>query len=552
MSKLPLDPFNIKLLIPPKGENLFLPTLKLPISGQIKSNDIFDGQTRNLHPDGLYSTKIFGTTGTADRSKFYSYINIKIPVLHPLIYKTIINLKGFYLDIINSVKYAVWDDQINDFVQKDNVLEGDTGYEFFITHFTKIKFEQRKSISREESIKFFEKYKDNCLIDKIIVIPADYRDIELDEGSRYYSDEINGLYSNILTTANTINDSIVKNSPETYNRQRITLQKHFNALYDYLEKIVEGKKNLLMGKFASRKIFNSTRNVITSASTVLEDLEDETAMSINDIYIGLYQSMQNIKPITIHSLRNGILSKIFFEINEPVLLVNKDTLKSEMVKISNYEYERWLTNEGMSKIINYFKENTIRHNPVKVDDHYLCLIYKGPNNTFKLIHGIDELPIDKKEEYLKYCTPITWAELFYIHHYNVSKVPVMTTRYPITGIGSTFPAITYLKTTIEVEKRIELDDNWEPTDNILNQFPIRDSNFYNSISSHPSRLKSLGADFDGDMQSTIALFTDESKEEINDFLNSKGCYVGSSGESIYDLNTDTIKYVLQTMTKDIE
>ena len=51
------------------------------------------------------------------------------------------------------------------------------------------------------------------------------------------------------------------------------------------------------------------------------------------------------------------------------------------------------------------------------------------------------------------------------------------------------------------------------------------------------------------MSATIT-YSDESKKEVRDFLNSKACYVGADGSFTYDTNTDTIKYVLQNLTGD--
>ncbi len=480
-------PFNISLLIPTENWTKTI----LPVT----SLDTFEGMTKNFHPQGLYSVDIFGVVGTPSRDEKYAFIDIKLPILHPVIFKTLVGLKSLYRDIMASKEFAIFDEEQRDFIKSDPI-SGQTGYEFFIKHFKKLQFEQRSSTKREQSIALMEKYKDNCLTDKIIVIPASYRDIEVDPNGRASSDEINSIYYKLLAVSNTIHPGTVKVAPESYNTQRMTLQNAFLELYEYINSIIDGKKNLMMGKWASRKVFNGTRNVITSANVTITDLDDNNKLTVNDTCIGLYQTLKAMLPISLYRLKNGILTKAFTEVGNPVLLTNKKTLMSERVEVSSDSYNTWLTNEGLEKQITYFKENSIRHNEIDIDGYYLGLIYKGSDNTFKFISGIDELPEDRKKED---CYPITYTELFYLSIYEIANnYPVYVTRYPITGMGSIYPSKVYLKTTVEFEVRQELDDEWRPSGNVAKQFPIRTSSFFNSVAPSTSKLAKLGADFDGD------------------------------------------------------
>lgn len=459
----------------------------------VRSLDTFNGSTKNFHEDGLYSTTTFGTVGTDGRDARYGYINLKVDIIHPVLYKTLIALRSFYADIISSREFAIWDDTLKDFV-KSNALEGQTGYHFFTEHVKDIVFEQRDSIKREQGVRLYEKFKDKLFTDKVLVIPAGLRDIEIDENGRASSDEINTFYYKLVAVSNTINPSTVSISPESYNSQRMSLQNTFVEIYDYISAIVEGKKNLMMGKWASRKIFNGTRNVITSMSTTMIDLDDMDNPTINDSYIGLFQTIKGMLPVTIYHLKNEFLGTVFTTMGAPALLTNRKTLLSERVVISNKEYDRWLTNEGLEKLIAYYQENTIRHSPVIIDSYYLGLTYRGPDGTFKLIHGIDELPEGRSKAD---CKPITYTELLYTAIYHIAnKYPIFITRFPITGIGSVYPSKVYLKTTTDVEIRKELGDDWKPLgdDRVAKQFPITDSVFFNSLAPSPSRLAAMGAD----------------------------------------------------------
>ena len=458
----------------------------------VTSLDVFDGITKNLHPDGLYSPAIFGVVGSNNRYTKFSYIDVKLKIMHPVYYKAITAMKSLYEGIMSSKEFALWDEEKKDFV-KSNALDGQTGYDFFIQHHDKIEHEQRPSIDRQENIALINKYKDYHLYDKIIVLPAAYRDIEVDDSGRESSDEINSLYYKMIAISNTINPHTVKISPEAYNTQRMSLQRAFNEIYEYLANLIRGKSNLFMGKWASRKIFNGTRNVITSMNITQTELGAPNAIDYNDTLVGLYQTLKGILPITLFRLKTGFLSEVFPSVNSPALLVNKTTLRSEKVVLKSAVYDKWMTNEGLESLISSYKEPSIRHDYVTVDNYYLGLIYRGPDNTFKLIHGIDELPDDRSP---KDCRPLSLTELFYTAIYEVTdNYPALVTRYPVTGVGSIYPSMTKLKSTIEVEKRFKLGEDWrvDPQDKVAYEFPTQ-TELYSALSPSPYKLARLGAD----------------------------------------------------------
>lgn len=531
-------PFNIELLqLQPEDAKRLR---------KVTSLDIFDGATQNFNADGLFSTTTFGIVGSEARMARFAFIDLKISVIHPTIYNALMQMRSFYKDILASKEFARWDPNIGDFVKSD-VIDGQTGFQFFVDHLPKIKFEHRPSVRREQAIRLITKYVERTMLDQILVLPAGYRDVEIDASGRTSSDEINEMYQRLLQIANTINPSTVEVSPEAYNAQRYNLQLTFNDIYEYLSKIIEGKKNLMMGKWASRKTNDGTRNVITAMDTKVAELGAAGNIGFNDTACGLYQATRAIRPITIYQMRSGFLATCFSVPGAPALLTNRETLQAERVSLSRESYARWLSNEGLEKMLSYFKENSIRHNPLMIEGHYLGLMYRGPDATFKIIHGIDELPEGRSA---KDCTPLTIAEFFYASIYHVAnKYTGFVTRYPVTGADSVYPSKLFLKSTIKSEKRQELDDNWEPMPGrVAYEFPILGSEFYNSMSPHSSRLAGLGGDFDGDTCSFTVAYTDESIRETDKFLRSKKGYVGSNGKFKADCNTDTIKYVLHNLT----
>lgn len=542
MSKLAV-PFNIELL---SVDDNTLRGLRA-----VTSQDIFDGMTKNFNENGLYSTTIFSRVGDDRRKQKFAYIDIKLPIFHPVVHKALVSLKRIYGDIINGKAYAIWDKDKRDFVAA-SPMDGQTGYGFFIEHWTEIEHEQRPSDMRTENIALIEKYKKNndaILPKRIIVLPAGLRDFEIQENGKYAEEEVNGFYKRLMALASTIPKTLDPEDAYLYNATRVALQRTFNDIYELFEQMIKGKKKLIQGKWASRKVFNGTRNVITSMSITSSKIGDPGNLTINDTIIGMYQFLKATLPVSKYLVRNGFLSKVFTGPSAPALLVDKKTLEQKMVTIKPDIYDTWMTDEGVEKVISLYGEESLRHKTLEIAGHYVGLVYKG-KGVYKVFQDIRDLP----EQYdIKDVHPITFAELMYISVAKESnKYPIFVTRYPIGSAFSIYPSMVYLKTTTITESRVELDDMWQPTDFTAYQYPITGLPFVESLSPHPSKLKVLNADFDGDTASGTVVYSNDSIDEIKQKLNSRNFYVGTDGKINFSTSTDTIGFVLANMTGDPE
>lgn len=543
MLKFPAVAFNIDLLqIPESVKKTVRPVTSLDIySG---SNE---GASANFHPDGLYSTEIFGVMGTKQRMERYSWIDLKIQIFHPTFFYAVCKLKSLYGDILAGREFATFDAATRDFVKTD-ALTGETGYEFFMRHWKKIDFKRTSSSKRDEIITFVDKYKNNATLDSLYVLPAGYRDIQIEADGRESSDEVNKLYYKVIAVSNTLNAGVMHASPEMYNAQRISLQNAVNEIYLMMIKIIKGKHGLMMSKYMARNIFDSTRNVITAmplATTVMGAPGNPT---INDTMVGLYQYVKSTLRPSIYQMRTGFLSKCFLAPSAPAVLTNKKTLRAERVQITNALFDRWATVEGLQKVVNIFEEPTLRGKPIDVGGYYLGLMYRGPDNTFKMINGIDELPEGRSKEH---CLPITLIDLFYASTYLKSRDYVShVTRYPVGSDGSNYPSDILLMSTVKSEVRIPLDDDWRPytPEYTAYRFPVPGSDTFNSQAPHPSRHKKLNADHDGDTCSFLVAYSTEAREEFHKRKRMAAFYLSVNGGFMHNLANDTINYVTTALT----
>lgn len=445
-------PANIQLLRP---TNQQLGGLK-----QTKVLDVFEGGSTNFHESGLFSIETFGRLGTEERDSTFSYIDIRVEILHPYVYENLISLRRFYKDVIHGKAYAVWDEKEKDLVAAD-ILTGDTGYQFFMEHLPLIKFKQSGSEERRRKIIVVNKAiaENKHVTNKILVMPAGLRDAEVDHDGRVVQSEINDFYRSLIGMSNGVLGSN-KLTAKVFDTSRNSIQRAFNDLFEYLYNMLEGKRGLIAGKWAARDIFNGTRNVIASVTQPTPRLGDPTILGIKNTAVGLWQVMKGTLPVSIHCILNGWLSHVFAEGNN-ARLIDKKTLKSVEVKVSDEIIDYWKTPTGITKLIDDYGDINSRLNPVVIADHYVGLIYRGPNGTFKIFGDIDELPTDRglsRDDVF----PLTMCELLYISGYERwNTLGVIVTRFPFTGLRSTYPSIIRCLTTTITTVRRPLDDDWD-------------------------------------------------------------------------------------------
>ena len=157
------------------------------------TNPIFFIRNGVPTPDGLLSNDIFGIS-MEERANIFGYIRLNGTFLHPLVYKIWSRMDNNIRDIAHGTKrYTI--NSKGEFVQND---DGETGIDFLKKNMDKIKIRKTDSDERNLFINFIMSHKDLLFIDKMIVIPAYYRDVN-NSGSSIGVGEINKMYSNFGT-----------------------------------------------------------------------------------------------------------------------------------------------------------------------------------------------------------------------------------------------------------------------------------------------------------------------------------------------------------------
>lgn len=535
--------------LPPVEFEIFSPTpAQIRMMRPVTVLDIFENNSENFHADGLFSTEIFGRLGSPERDTKLSFIDIKLGILHPLYYRQLLKLKRLYGEIISGKTYASFDPKLKDFDKSDE-LTGDTGYAFFLKHFMDIKFLRNESHIRSARIDFLEKYRDRALIQYIVVLPAGLRDVEKSDDGRTQEGEVNADYRRLVSASNTITVKGVRDEA-MFNNYRCSAQNSFNNIYNFFNQLISGKNGFIMSKWASRNIEQGTRSVITGASFSMSELGANTGFTLNSTIVGLYQITKAVEPVVLNRLLTGYLSHVFAEGQGTAGLIDKSTLKQVNVRLDSITLDKWSTSNGLLKVIDNYSSRETRNLPVTIANHYLALVYKD-DKCFKVFQDIDELPsgFDKKK-----VNPITYTELLYLCNFrDWNKIPVFVTRYPITGTGSIYPSIAFVRPTTTTYTLAQLDSNWEMTDDIAHCYPETvNPEYIDSAAPHSSRLAGMGADFDGDTGSINAVYTKEAVAEIHAFLNSSKAYVSTRGGLLNSPSVDPVVRVIFNMTGEPE
>ncbi len=354
--------------------------------GEVRSQQIYEPSSTKFHSEGLFSEEIFGEIGSDLRYIKFGYINLHAKVFHPLLFINLIRIRSVYKDIMSSKTYAYFDKDKKDFIIcPKSDPKANTGFSFFLEHFNEIEFSKTSSRVRDIKLRIFEKYRNLSLISKCIVMPAGIRDATVDDTGRTVSEEINDIYSSIISLSQAIPQGM-EDHP-IFNSVRFNLQLKVVEVYNYISNILKGKRGYGSGKYMARRLAHGTRNVFSSVILEGETPEDPRYLKHDETLVPLFQTMKMFQPL-IQFYLNEYFFKFFISDSNTASLINTKTLKLEYTEISDKEKNKYTTNDGLEIIINKFINVEDREKPVYIKNinnelYYTVLVYdEGDKITF--------------------------------------------------------------------------------------------------------------------------------------------------------------------------
>lgn len=395
----------------------------------------------NPHPEGLFSTEIFGMT-PKDRKETFAYINLNHVFLHPHIYKI---MKRFFRNvekIVNGSSYY----QINSeghLVLSDNI-NGETGVQFLYDNWEKIKWEYSDSPSRNERIDVVTKSKKSeVFISKLIIIPPFYRDVTSSSGGGQIP-EINNFYANAIRLSSILKENDLF-SFNLYSSQ-YAIQELLVETYDYFKEKLQSKNGLLRKYLMGKNVDLCTRAVITAASFHANRPED---MQINLKYSGVPIShiLSLCNPFIMTWIKN-FFERELMDPSEKHLIDSRTGKVVELVELANPELI--FTDKEITKKMNSFiKDPDMRFKPIEVP-------LKNGKTSYLLFHG-KRYDMRNKDEIASIANrKMTWTDVFYMACEDAVKDKhAIITRYPlIDQYGLFVTRVTTLSTSKTVPMQV--------------------------------------------------------------------------------------------------
>lgn len=518
----------------------------------------FNGPTPS--PEGLLSNEIFGITNT-ERSGIFAYIDLNGTFINPVIYKTLCRLNSKIQDIVHGTDTF----SINDSGEIVQDPEGSTGIDWLRKNFNKIKFKTSDATSRNNKIKFIEQEKDKMWINKFIVIPAAYRDVDTKQASIGVG-EINKLYSSLIIASKSLKENAeygLTLSDTTKGRIQTTLQQ----IYDWFGSgtiingqetsgNLPGKTGILKKGIMYKTIDYSVRLVMSAPQLKAEDIDD-LMVDMDHAAEPLAAAICNFKPFIMFWLRRFFENEFAGTMEYPIIL--KDSKGSdEIIQVPIEDYQITFSDVELEKEIERFihgYSNRFRPIQVPVDRVALNAIIKEKklkpvNNIYMEFKGYNITSQDYKDnkniDYSSYPLvhrPLTWCDLLYRAACEVTEDKmVLITRFPIDSYLNQYPSQIRIKSTVETEPMVINGKlyKWYPKirekDINTNTSPL----FSDTLSICNGLINAMGMDYDGDTAIVKPVYTIEANQECKEKANSKVQIIGMNGKSPRNISKENI------------
>lgn len=544
--------------------------IKMNQCKEVSNPVFFNGPTPT--EDGLLSNEIFGIT-KAERAGIYAYIDLGGDFMPPLIYKTLLKLNGKIADVVNGTDYFKIDAK-GDLVPDP---DGDTGIDWLKRNFNKIKFKKNDSSSRNKRIDFIEKVKDKMWVNKWIVIPAYYRDVDTKD-SGIGVGEINKLYSSLIMASRALKETtgygLTLNDVTKARVQNILVQ-----IFDWFGNgttingqttpaNLPGKMGLIKRGTLYKTVDYGARLVMSAPDVSGEDIED-LMVDMDHAALPLAAALCNFKPFILFWLRRFFENRFAGKLEYPIMINDKESIMVPLV-----DYQIAFSDIELDKQIERFIHGySNRFIPIELPVDKAEFARRVKNKEIK--HPVTGKPMDlksinfnmtfsgyklnnaseyeeTKQEYsetLKVNRRVTWCDLFYMAACDVtSDKMVLITRFPIDSYLNQYPSKVRIKSTnktIPMVIQSEFEDNlkfyrWYPyiedTDINTNTSPV----FEDTLSICNGLIEAMGMDYDGDTAIVKPVYTIEANKECEKQANAKIQVLGMNGYTTRSISKENI------------
>ena len=461
------------------------------------TNPIYLDSNMTPTSDGLYSYEMFGRANEPKRRLQFAWINLNRKFIHPFAYKAIkTTFRGIDSLVMGDQDFRIVKGRL---VKAD---DGDTGLDFFIRNRKAISFGQDEGTkSRRKRVGLLESLSnDEMFIDKFLVIPPFYRDINLDR-ERLTTDEISDMYKRLISLCGSIDPK--DEDPFTGHMTNFKVQTLLNELYGTLTKMLSGKRGVIRRSLLGKSIDYAARLVI-SGPKMDSNTHEEVQIPYGYIGIPLHVVLVMAFPFVLNRMES------FFSDfkNHSVCILGAGDKREKVETIQETVDD--MTTKSFERLVNLYARGTVnRTRPMEIR-------FEKGKKTVDIASNLGR--------------PFTLTDFFFgIARRIVRNKHAMVTRYPLEDYRNIAPLkvrVLTLERTKEVKLRRETILDYPDLD-MKNPEANR---WIDSARPHPSYLPGWGGDFDGDMVSIKLLYTEEANKEAEDLIRKPMTLLDISGK----------------------
>ncbi len=499
--------------------------------------------------DGLFSKSIFGIT-QEERRKTFAYIDLHTKIIHPQIYEVLTFLQQ-NIKTVCSGKGSWKIDSDNQLVpvpeDSPEYNPNNTGMDWFIKNYSKIKFKKNKSRERAERLALLETFgPDEIFIDKWVVMPVFYRDAESSAGGGPKKlPPINNQYIDLIRYAKSLEMETVG---FVSNIAKFNIQTTCLAIHRYFRGIIEKSGGFFKQYVVGKAPDYGARAVISCMVLDQYDKPSECPIDMNSTGIPLSQVLITLLPF-IKRWVYHYFDDFFVSTGDRMTTYSSKTGKYESVLLDNPRDK--YTSEYIVKRINGWIDNfESRFDPV------LMPVEGGKELPVAFTGRTYQMDRDNPKAATISNRVLTWCDILYMAAVEVSgDKHVWITRYPIISYNGTFPSRIHVMSTVNTMKCVMPIHGIEK---IFPYYPVIDptlpkevvaTSFNDTINMSNLYLEGIGGDYDGDMVSDRVPFTVEANEECEEILHSMKQYLTAQGKLIRSLGNEAY-LTIYNMTTD--
>ncbi len=220
-------------------------------------------KTKQYSEPTLWSDTIFGRIGSSERRSKFGYIDLHTNVVNPAVYRI---LKG-----LNSAISAIMDGRKSYKLDNGKLIEdkenGSTGIAFLINHLSELDLEELAKKEKKKEAKFLTTNKELILINKLVVIPAESRDLDINSANTSVS-EINTFYMDVLRHSQSVMETADIGDDELSGAIVKQLQWSCQKVYSWLSGRLTGKRGIFRSNLLKKSTDYSSRLILASSPAI--------------------------------------------------------------------------------------------------------------------------------------------------------------------------------------------------------------------------------------------------------------------------------------------